>query len=455
MTSSFLTTLRQSLGLQPLHAKLAMLVTATLCAALFTSVALINVAVLLLLLLAPFAWLQYRRAGESLEPGAAVFLAAVVLFCVWDVFTNVFAGHSLQASLQMLSRDLRPLAFVPILWALFANPRLARFALWALLVSALLLAALNLVLTLTGQVQQGQYFTKGLTHLSHLYGQALVGLVFVLAQVFLLKRRWRWWVGASMAVLILSLLLASGRRTGWLLLAAGFGVWALLNAKRLFVGKYKWWVVLAFLMALVAALFSDIVSARMALAWKEYKHFASLTPQERAVTAFGSVSLRLQYMVTVLEAIQQSNWWVGVGSIDLAKAYQAAATSLGVGPAAWETFNWRNPHNEYLFMWATKGLVGLGLYLAIFMLACRAAWCKQDEVQRVGLLVFVFLFMLSITANSMVIDMPEGHFTMLVLLIFLAPKRLGFLDPNGHSDVQAVRVQGLIGMPAMAKGKSA
>ena len=73
----------------------------------------------------------------------------------------------------------------------------------------------------------------------------------------------------------------------------------------------------------------------------------------------------------------------------------------------------------------------------------------------VPVLVFVFLFMLSITANSMVIDMPEGHFTMLVLLIFLAPKRLGFLDPNGHSDVQAVRVQGLIGMPAMAKGKSA
>ena len=454
MTSSVLTNGHQGLGLQSLHVKLAMLITAILCAALFTSVALINVSVLLLLLLAPWAWLHHHRSGQSLAPDSAGFLVAVVLFCVWDVFTNVYAGHSLQASLKMLSRDLRPLAFVPILWALFANPRLARFALWALLVCAILLAALNLVLTLTGQVQQGQYFTKGLTHLSHLYGQALVGLVFVLAQVFLLKPRWRWWAGTSIAVLILSLLLASERRTGWLLLAAGFVVWALLNAKRLFVGKYKWWVVLAFLVALLAAFFSDIFNARMALAWKEYKHFASLTPQERAVTAFGSVSLRLQYVVTVLEAIEQSNWWVGVGSIDLAKAYQAAATSLGVGPATWDTFNWRNPHNEYLFMWATKGLVGLGLYLSIFVLACRAAWFKQDEVQRVSLLVFVFLFMLSITANSMVIDMPEGHLTMLVLLIFLAPKHLGFLDPHGHSDALAETAQGLMGMPAMPKGKS-
>jgi hypothetical protein len=57
------------------------------------------------------------------------------------------------------------------------------------------------------------------------------------------------------------------------------------------------------------------------------------------------------------------------------------------------------------------------------------AWRKRDEVQRVGLLIFVFLFMLSIVANSMVIDMQEGHFTMLVLLIFLAPKSLDVLGP--------------------------
>jgi hypothetical protein len=53
---------------------------------------------------------------------------------------------------------------------------------------------------------------------------------------------------------------------------------------------------------------------------------------------------------------------------------------------------------------------------------------KTDEVQRLGLWVFVFLFMLSITTNSMMIDMEEGHFTMLILLIFLAPKSLDLVD---------------------------
>lgn len=50
---------------------------------------------------------------------------------------------------------------------------------------------------------------------------------------------------------------------------------------------------------------------------------------------------------------------------------------------------------------------------------------KIDEVQRICLVMFVFLFMLSTTTNTMMIDMEEGHFTLLMLLVFLAPKSLG------------------------------
>ena len=42
--------------------------------------------------------------------------------------------------------------------------------------------------------------------------------------------------------------------------------------------------------------------------------------------------------------------------------------------------------------------------------------------------MFVYLFMVSILMNSMMVDMEEGHFTMLVLLIFLAPKSLTLLQ---------------------------
>jgi O-antigen ligase len=163
----------------------------------------------------------------------------------------------------------------------------------------------------------------------------------------------------------------------------------------------------------------------MALAVTEFNQYLAMTPQERATSVLGSVSIRLQYVATIWEAIRQSNWWVGVGSIDLTRSYQAAATKFGVSPQAWGTYNWNNPHNEYLYMLVTKGVVGLMLYLAIFAQACRVALRKTDEVQRVGLVMFVFLFLVSITINSMMIDMEEGHFTLLILLVFLAPKSLG------------------------------
>jgi len=161
------------------------------------------------------------------------------------------------------------------------------------------------------------------------------------------------------------------------------------------------------------------------LAVAEFNQYLAMTPQERATSTLGSVSIRMQYAATIWEAIRQSNWWIGVGSIDLPSAYQVAAKQFGVSQQAWGTYNWSNPHNEYLHTLATKGVIGLVLYLAIFAQACRVAWRKTDEVQRIGLAMFVFLFMLSITTNSMMIDMEEGHFTLLIVLVFLAPKSLG------------------------------
>mgnify|MGYP002142920821 CR=1 FL=1 len=398
--------------------------------AVFTSVAFTNLAVFGLLLMAPFAWFGFYKANQSLDADAKLFLGLVLALCAWDMLTNILAGYGLGAALKALLHDMRTFGFVLVLWAIFTNPTVARVAFWAVFATVLTLGTINLLLTLIGRVPQGEYFTSGLlhmSHMSHMYGQALVGLVFVLAQMWLVRPRLSWRVAAPLVLLLASLILASERRTGWLLLAAGFGVWGLLNAKRLFAGKYKWWLLGAAIGVVGVVVSSDVVHRRMALAVVEFNQYLALTPQERSATVFGSVSIRMQYAATAWEAIKQNNWWIGVGSIAFPQAYQAAATSLGVSPQSWATYNWGNPHNEYLFILATKGVIGLVLYLAVFAQACRVAWGKTDEVQRIGLVMFVFLFMLSITTNSMMIDMEEGHFTMLILLVFLAPKSLDLI----------------------------
>jgi O-antigen ligase len=411
----------------PRHAQIAMGMVCLLSMAVFTSVAFTNIAVLGLVLLAPFAWRDLLKTKQVIEPDAQLFLGLVLALCVWDVCTNMLAGFGLGTALKELLHDLRTLGFVVVLWAVFVNPRVARVAFWAFGGSVLVLGSLNLLFTLTGYVPQGEYFTTGhmrMSHMSHMYGQALVGLVFVLAQMWLVRPQLAWRVAVPWILLVASLFLASERRTGWLLLVAGFGVWGLLNAKRLFVGKYKWLLLLTVVGVIGVVATSDVVNRRMTLAAFEFGQYLAMTPQERSAAVFGAVSLRMQYAATAWEVIKQSNWWIGVGSAGFLQAYQAAATALEVTPNSWATYNWGNPHNEYLYMLATKGVVGLTLYLAIFAQACRVAWGKTDEVQRIGLVMFVFLFMLSITTNSMMIDMEEGHFTLLILLVFLAPKSL-------------------------------
>jgi O-antigen ligase len=144
-----------------------------------------------------------------------------------------------------------------------------------------------------------------------------------------------------------------------------------------------------------------------------------MSPQQRSQLET-SVGLRLQYFVSSW-SIVQDHFWTGMGSLNFKQLFWEVNRDMGAtNPKVFAP----NPHNEYLYMWTTKGLVGLLLYLGIFVQACRLAARRSEAWQRHGLWMFVCLFLTSILFNSMSIDMVEGHFMMLVLLIFLAPARI-------------------------------
>ena len=403
----------------PMHLRLASLFTIGIGLALLTTVAGTNFMVLLLLLTAPWAWINFRMDG-GVRHQLVLMWGLIVALCAWSMLSNVAAGYGSKEVIQALLHDMRTFAFVVLLWPVFTHPQVSRTALWALLGSVVALATANLILTVSGYLPPGQYFWPTAPHL---YGQILVGFFFLLAQMLLVRPNLSWRVILPMTLLLMSLFFASERRTGYLQLAAGFVVWTGLNHKRLLVGKYKWWFVAGAFAALAAALASPIVQRRMAQVVFEVQQFLSQTPEERTAKET-AVGIRLQYYVSVWELIKQSNLWFGVGSINFPDLFWQVNQKMG----GTEKTLFSNPHNEYLYTLVTKGIVGLVLYIAIFVQACRMAWQKVDDVQRVGLVVFVFLFLLSITTNSMMIDMEEGHFTMLILLIFLAPRSLNFLN---------------------------
>jgi O-antigen ligase len=351
------------------------------------------------------------------------FFALLLAICVWDVVTNLVAGHTLRAASAALLHDMRTIGFILILWPVFSIGLVARSGLRSITAVVVGLASVNLLLTVLGYLRPGTYFWSAAPHM---YGQMLVGVFFLLAQILLVRPELGWRCVVPMLLLLASLFFASERRTGYLQLFAGMVVWAGLNYHRLKAFKNRRWLWGAVLLVLMLVAAPPIVQRRIAAVWFEIQQFIGQTDEQRTAKET-AVGIRLQYYVSVWALITQSNWWTGVGTIDFPQKFWLVNQSMGaVDPKLFS-----NPHNEYLYMLATKGAVGLLLYVAIFVQACRLAWDKKDELQRVALLVFVFLFMLSITTNSMMIDMEEGHLTLMILLIFLAPKCLNLLGLSG------------------------
>lgn len=396
-----------------------------LCIALLSSTALTNICMLLLVLLSFWAWSRYQWPDGEWALAKPLFIL-IALFCLWDLGANLLGGNSLIDSLQALRR-VRKFFFVLLLWPLFASPRVARHALLSLGATVCLLAAANLVWTLV--LHHPGMMTS---FMPNMYGQILVGMVLLLAHGAIEGRYRPWLLSALALLLVASLFWVSNRRTGYVLLAVGslclfFLLWQRQSGRRQLILLISG-IVLLSLLLLLASL-SPKVQVRVALIFSEYQQFFLMSPQQRSQLET-SVGLRLQYYVSSW-SIVQDHFWTGTGSLNFKQLFWEVNRDMGAtNPQVFAP----NPHNEYLYMWTTKGLIGLLLYLGIFVQACRLAARRSEAWQRHGLWIFVCLFLTSILFNSMSIDMVEGHFMMLVLLIFLAPARIWSAADNVKDD---------------------
>ncbi len=397
--------------LPPLPLKLAQWLAVGVALSLLTTVAGINIFVLFLLPLGAWAWVNYKVDAADKKDVSCLF-GLITALCVVDVISNLNAGHSLLPAVRSLLGDLRTFAFVLVLWPLFAYEKLSRQVMWTLIGVVTLISLADLVSVLLG----------GPTYIfigsgANMNGQILVGLFFVLAQALLNRPALSWRLGMPMVIMVAGLFLASERRTGWVLLLAGFVVWAVLNRARLGINSHRKWIV-GIVVAVVALMGSSTkLHVRVAQVGSDVQLFMSQTTQER-VTKSTSVGIRMQYALSAVDLVQQ-NGWLGVGSLNFREAFWRA----NGGVEGLES-QYSNPHNEYLYMLSTKGWIGLLLYLSVFAQVCRMAMKKTNEVQRISMLMMVFLFLLSITTNSMMTDMKEGHFAMLMMLVLLAPREL-------------------------------
>lgn len=390
-----------------------------LSVSLLTTTALTNIAMLALVLLSAWAWRGMLWETDEWQLIKPLFLL-IAAFCAWDLALNLYYGNTLTESLTAL-RHVRKFFFVIVLWPLFAIPKVSRHALLALAATVAVLAVANIYFALV------LHNTMMTSFMPNMHGQILVGMTLLCIHAAIHHPRWRWWLLVLAAVLLASLLLASTRRTGYVLLGAGSVLLLIFEWMRQpHQQRMKYFFAGLLLVAglLFFAMLSPNVQSRMATMMTEYHQYFDGTTEERSRMAT-STGLRLQYVYSSWLIIQE-HVWTGVGSLNFKPIFWEVNQSLGAtDPVHFAP----NPHNEYAYMWATKGLIGLALYLGIFIQACRIAAHRADAWQREGLWLFVFLFAISIAFNSMSIDMVEGHFMMLVILTFVAPKQIWSDNP--------------------------
>ena len=398
--------------------RLSTLLVALLSICLLTTTAGTNICVFLLLLLTPWAWKNHQWSEHEYEFVKPLF-AIIILFCLFDLVRNIIAGYSFSDSFNA-TRHVRKFFFIILLWPIFAIPKISRSCLISLGASVLTLSIANLIWTL--YLNHDEYM---LYSMPNMHGQIIVGMILLTLHAIFYKRMNLFFLTLTVSILFCSLFYASTRRTGYIILFCGFIFLCFLifyDNKEL---KYRRELIFLGLLILFTIIFfvsfSSKFQVRMTAMINEYYQFINLNAEDRSQIAT-STGLRLQYFLSSLMIIRE-NLFFGVGSLEFKSLFWEVNKKLGaLNPVNYAP----NPHNEYLYILATKGLIGLGLYLGIFYQGCRVAMSRNDLLQKHGFWIFVLLFLFSILFNSMSIDMIEGHFMMLVFLCFLAPKSVWY-----------------------------
>jgi len=374
---------------------------AALVASLFISTALNNILAALLCGAAGLYWYRYRPFGLLRRPLAWLCMA----FMGWLFIRDLTAGSSLAATMREVG-DFRPLIFL-VFWApLFAAPghrRAAGLTFFACLMVFCVAALLSISI-------RHEY----LTDLTYTRGHDLSGPMMAVAIAAALQlalaggRLKRLWIGFAVLATA-TLFFATERRTGYVGFGAVMVALVVLNRSRL---KPRMVIAAALLaIALPAALLAVAPKARermLEVVSDSSVFFHTDTRKQRNIIS--SSGLRLRFWTVTAEVIKESPL-VGSGVARFAQRYNVYDSMMG-GSADVTG----NPHNEYLYVTAGLGIVGLVLYLALQARVILDGRLLPNDTQRKILWMAMLIFLVSILFNSMLIDMVPGHFYALVLL---------------------------------------
>ncbi len=345
-----------------------------------------------------FAWLvsgDFAGKWQAARQNPAA-LAALVLFALLALGTAYGAAPPAPAAAQL--SKYQDLLLVPMLVAVFGEPRFRRYAVWAFLAGMLITLALSYLIGLglfpdgifrgtredptvfRLHVTQNFFMAYAAFALACLardeVNKARRGLLYALAflalfnAVFMVQGRTGYLVAGLLLVFFLF------ERAGWKNLAIGLLALVLL-AGGAFYGSTP---------------FRDAVNRGLT----EYSQWH---PDQPADT---SVGWRLEFYTNTLRMIQERPL-TGVGTGGFSMAYGERVKGTGrIDPG--------HPHSEYLLMAAQLGIFGLAGFVGLLVTHWRVARRVSPPLDRSLASGLVLAMALGCLFNTLLLDHSEGLF---------------------------------------------
>jgi O-antigen ligase len=325
-----------------------------------------------------------------------VAIGALLLFG-WLLLGTLWGMGSPEERLLALKK-YADLLLIPLLISMAIDVQARNRALLALAASLVVTLALSLVLGL-GAFQTGWVIGCDPSnpcvfkrHITHNVLMAFGALLFAVLGWRSRDRRARWGWGLVSALAATNVLLMVHGRTGYVVLA-GLTVLAL----HVVFG----WRGVAGAVTILALVFSAAYQVSTSFHDRVYLTAANVT---QGVPVSGDIATQervefYQYTVKIIE----DHPILGAGTGGFAQAYAVHANQAGVSVPS-------HPHNQYLFIVAQVGVVGLGLLLWLFVQQWRSTSLVGDVTP--GLLArgLVVTMVVGCLFNSLLIDHTEKLF---------------------------------------------
>lgn len=327
-----------------------------------------------------------------------VAMTALLLFA-WLLLGTFWGGGSVEERALSIKK-YADLLLIPLLISMAVDVQARNRALLALAASLFVTLTLSLVLGL-GLHPTGWLIGCDLSnpcvfkrHTTHNVLMAFGALLFAVL-AWKSSHRWvRWgWGGASVLAASNVLVMVQGR-TGYVVLA---------GLAMLAFHMYFGWRGMLAAVAVLSLVFSAAYQLSSAFHQRVDLAVSGVTQWNPQVAVVNDpVGWRLEYFYHTVEIIQDHPL-AGVGTGGFVQAYRERVKQAGLDVPP-------HPHNQYLFIMAQVGIVGLGLLLWLFVQQWRSARLVGDSTYALLARGLVVTIALGCFFNPFLIDHTEKLF---------------------------------------------